>query len=211
MRRQGHLIVISGPSGVGKGTVCAELMRRRPDLTLSISATTRKKRPAEVNGENYYFYSVDEFNALIDDNRLIEFAQVHGNYYGTPRDFVEQKLEEGHDVILEIDVQGAMQVKRNSSEGVFIFLLPPKLHDLEDRIRHRATEQESEIALRLKNAEKEIAMLHDYNYAVVNDEVGTCAETISKIIDAENQRIDSNLIQSYWREFHDQSVIQRTF
>lgn len=210
MRRKGHLIVISGPSGVGKGTVCEELMRQRPDLTLSISATTRKKRPNEVDGENYYYYSVEEFNDLIDNGELLEYAQVHGNYYGTPRKFVEQKIEEGCDVILEIDVQGAMQVKENTDEGVFIFLLPPEVSDLEERIRHRATEDEAEIHLRLKNAEKELAMLNDYDYAVINDKVEDCANTIAKIIDAENQRIDSNLIHRYWREFNDQSVIQGT-
>lgn len=203
MRRSGHLIIISGPSGVGKGTVCAELMRIRSDLTLSISATTRPKRPKEVNGENYYFYSIEEFNDLIDRGELLEFAQVHGNYYGTPKAFVEEKIEEGHDVILEIDVQGAMQVKQNIDAGIFIFLLPPKVVDLETRIRKRATENEENILLRLKNAEQEISMLHDYDYAVVNDDVGRCAETISKIIDAENQRIDTELMTKYWREFND--------
>lgn len=203
MRRQGHLIIISGPSGVGKGTVCEALMKNRPDLTLSISATTRQKRTTEVDGENYHFFSIDEFNDLIDHGQLLEFARVHGNFYGTPRQFVEDKLNQGHDVILEIDVQGAMQVKQNTDEGVFIFLLPPKVYDLEERIRHRGTEAEADIKLRLKNAETEIAMLNDYDYAVINEDVQECAQTISKIIDAENQRIDANLINQYWREFHD--------
>nr|WP_072514196.1 guanylate kinase [Ndongobacter massiliensis] len=210
MRRNGHLIIISGPSGVGKGTVCAELMRRRPDLTLSISATTRRKRPTEIDGESYYFYSIEAFNQLIDDGELLEYAQVHGNYYGTPRRFVEEKINAGCDVILEIDVQGAMQVKRSMEDGVFIFLLPPEIRDLEERIRHRATENEEEIRTRLKNAGKDLSMLHDYDYAVINDQVETCAQTISKIIDAENQRIDADLIKYYWREFNDQSIIQGT-
>lgn len=207
MRRKGHLIIISGPSGVGKGTVCDELMRIRPDLTLSISATTRKKRSNEEDGESYYFYTEEEFNRLIDDGKLIEFAKVHGNYYGTPKAFVEEKLGMGRDVILEIDVQGAMKVKQNFGEGVFIFLLPPCVRDLEERIRSRATEKEEEILLRLTNAREEIAMLNDYDYAVVNEDVGECACMVSKIIDAENQRIDSKLLQKYWREFDDQSVI----
>lgn len=203
MRRHGHLIIISGPSGVGKGTVCAELMRIRPDLTLSISATTRPKRSYEADGENYYFFSEEEFNNLIEEGELLEFAEVHGNYYGTPKQFVVDKINEGHDVILEIDVQGAMQVKQNIDFGVFIFLLPPKVIDLEARIRHRNTETEDNIKVRLQNAEHEISMLHDYDYAVVNDNVDECAETISKIIDAENQRIDSDLMNKYWREFND--------
>ncbi len=203
MRRKGHLIIISGPSGVGKGTVCEALMKMRPDLTLSISATTRKKRETEVNGENYYFYSMDEFNDLIDNEELLEFAQVHGNYYGTPKKFVMENLERGNDVILEIDVQGAMQVKQNSDEGVFIFLLPPHVEDLEYRIRHRGQDAEEDICIRLGNAEKEISTLNDYDYAVINDKVDECASTISKIIDAENQRIDMKLMNKYWREFND--------
>ncbi|MDD7542604.1 MAG: guanylate kinase [Peptoniphilaceae bacterium] len=203
MGKIGHLIVISGPSGVGKGTVCAELMRIRPDLRLSISATTRAKRPAEVEGENYFFRSLNEFNQLIDEGKLIEFAKVHGNYYGTPKDFVVEQIQSGQDVILEIDVQGAMQVKQNMANGVFIFLLPPHRCDLEQRIRQRGTEEEEAIRVRMGNAKKEIAMLIDYDYAVINDQVDDCARTISHIIDAENRRINRNLLEEYWEEFHD--------
>ncbi len=203
MRRDGHLIIISGPSGVGKGTVCEALRAMRPDLTVSISATTRKKRPAEVDGENYYFYSIDEFNALIDHGELIEYAKVHGNYYGTPKNFVLEQLDAGADVILEIDVQGAMQVKRNMPGGVYIFLLPPHKKDLEARIRKRGTEDEDNIHLRICNARDEISMLHDYDYAVINEDVQECATMVSHIIDAENQRIDANLMKKYWEEFHD--------
>lgn len=203
MRRQGHLIIISGPSGVGKGTVCEALKKMRPDLKVSISATTRKKRPMEKDGENYFFYTKEEFNALIDEGALLEFAQVHGNYYGTPKAYVMEQLEQGEDVILEIDVQGAMQVKQNMPGGVFIFLLPPHRDDLEARIRKRGSEDEDSIHLRLFNAKKEISVLHDYDFAVVNDEVSRCAEMVSHIIDAENQRIDAKLIENYWEEFHD--------
>lgn len=203
MRRKGHLIIVSGPSGVGKGTVCEEIMRQRPSLKLSISATTRPKRPHEVSGESYFFYSMEEFQDLIAQNKLIEYAKVHGNFYGTPRDYVMENLEKGEDVILEIDVQGAMQVKENLDEGVFIFLLPPEIQDLADRLHHRGTEDEDQIALRLKNSQGELANLHNYDYAVVNDKVETCAETILHIIDAENQRIDAGLMKKYREEYND--------
>lgn len=203
MRREGHLIIISGPSGVGKGTVCQALRELRPSLKVSISATTRPKRPMEIDGENYYFYSMEQFNELIDHGELIEYANVHGNYYGTPRQYVLDQLEQGEDVILEIDVQGAMQVKQTMPGGVFIFLLPPHRVDLEERIRGRGTEDEKNILLRMHNAKDEISMLNDYDYAVINDDVEACARTISHIIDAENQRIDARLMKKYWEEFHD--------
>lgn len=203
MGRQGKLIILSGPSGVGKGTVCEALKAMRNDLKVSISATTRAKRPQEKDGENYFFYSPAEFNALIDRGELIEFAKVHGNYYGTPKAYVLDQLAAGENVLLEIDVQGAMQVKQNMPGGVYIFLLPPHRGDLESRIRKRGSENEDSIHLRLANAGKEISMLHDYDFAVVNDEVDRCAEMVSHIIDAENQRIDTELIETYWEEFHD--------
>lgn len=203
MRRQGKLIILSGPSGVGKGTVCEALKAMRNDLKVSISATTRAKRPQEKDGENYFFYTPAEFNALIDRGELIEFAKVHSNYYGTPKAYVLDQLAAGQNVLLEIDVQGAMQVKQNMPGGVYIFLLPPHRGDLESRIRKRGSENEDSIHLRLANAGKEISMLHDYDFAVVNDEVDRCAEMVSHIIDAENQRIDTELIETYWEEFHD--------
>lgn len=203
LNRRGHLIIISGPSGVGKGTVCSRLMEMSPELRLSISATTRKKRKGEVEGKNYFFKSVDEFKDLIAGHKLIEFAKVHGNFYGTPKEFVDKNIEEGHDVILEIDVQGAKQVKEFMDGGVFIFLLPPSLKDLEGRLRNRGTENEDQIELRLKNSREEIMQLNDFHYAVINDDVQDCAKRIMHIIDAENQRIDSKLIKFYKEEFND--------
>ncbi|MDD7593664.1 MAG: guanylate kinase [Peptoniphilaceae bacterium] len=203
MRREGHLIIISGPSGVGKGTVCTALKAMRPELKVSISATTRKKRPTEVDGENYFFYDENGFYELIQQGELIEYAKVHGNYYGTPKAYVMDQLDAGEDVILEIDVQGAMQVKQNMPGGIYIFLLPPHKNDLEARIRNRGTEDEANIELRLHNAQEEISMLHDYDYAVINEDVDECATLVSHIIDAENQRIDARLMRKYWEEFHD--------
>ncbi len=203
LRRKGHLIIISGPSGVGKGTVCSKLIEMSPDLRLSISATTREKRKGEVDGKNYFFKSVEEFKDLIAGHKLIEFAKVHGNFYGTPKEFVDKNIEQGHDVILEIDVQGAKQVKEFMDEGVFIFLLPPRLKDLEDRLRSRGTENDDQIELRLKNGREEIMQLNDFHYAVINDNVQACAQRIMHIIDAENQRIDSQLIKFYKEEYND--------
>ena len=203
LNRRGHLIIISGPSGVGKGTVCSRLMEMSPELRLSISATTREKRKGEVEGKNYFFKSVDEFKDLIAGHKLIEFAKVHGNFYGTPKEFVDKNIEKGHDVILEIDVQGAKQVKEFMDGGVFIFLLPPSLKDLEGRLRNRGTENEDQIELRLKNSREEIMQLNDFHYAVINDDVKDCAKRIMHIIDAENQRIDSKLIKFYKEEFND--------
>ena len=183
--RDGFLMVISGPSGVGKGTVCEALREKRDDIKYSISATTRRKRPGEVDGENYYFLSLDEFKEKVKRDEFIEHAKVHNNFYGTPRDYVEENIGKGNIVILEIDVQGALQVKKNFPGAVYIFLLPPNIEELRSRIVKRATEDEETINLRMHNAEKELSFIDKYDYAVVNDEVDDTVYKIECIIEAE--------------------------
>jgi len=188
-RRKGLLIVISGPSGVGKGTICTELLKRYDDIQYSISATTRKPRPGETHGREYFFYSVEEFQELVKKDAFLEWAKVYDNYYGTPRSIVERIIEEGKDCILEIDVQGAMQVRRKKPEGIFIFIVPPSKEELARRITCRGTESGTEIGKRLSQADGEMAHLHEYNYMVVNDEVSKAVEKIRNIILAERCRI----------------------
>jgi len=189
--KKGLLIVLSGPSGVGKGTVCKALLKKTNDLTYSVSATTREPRAGEVDGVNYFFKSREEFMQMIEEDRLLEYAEYVGNYYGTPCDFVEQKLTEGRDVILEIEVQGAMKVKEKFPNGIFIFLLPPSLDELKDRIRGRGTEQEHVIDSRMNVAVEEIALMENYDYAVVNDEIDLACKRIESIIIAEHCKIRS--------------------
>lgn len=187
--RDGFLLVLSGPSGVGKGTVCEALLSKRDDIKYSISATTRKKRPQEVNGENYYFLSLEEFKNQIDNNEFIEHAKVHGNYYGTPKSYVMERIEEGDIVILEIDVQGALQVKENYPGAIYIFLLPPDLKELRNRIEKRATEDKETIDLRMNNAQEELSFIDKYDYAVINDEIDTTVRKIESIIEAEKLKV----------------------
>ncbi|QQK07765.1 guanylate kinase [Miniphocaeibacter halophilus] len=187
--RDGFLLVLSGPSGVGKGTVCEALLDKRKDIKYSISATTRKKRPQEKNGENYYFLSLDEFKDKIDDGEFIEYAKVHGNYYGTPKSYVVDKIAEGDIVILEIDVQGALQVKENYPGAVYIFLLPPDMKELRSRIEKRATEDEETINLRMNNAKNELSFIDKYDYAVINDEIEKTVKKIECIIEAEKLKV----------------------
>ncbi|MGO4986644.1 guanylate kinase [Gallicola sp. Sow4_E12] len=189
--RDGFLLVLSGPSGVGKGTVCEALMKHRKDIKYSISATTRKKRPLEKNGENYYFMSQEEFKESIVNKEFLEYAQVHGNYYGTPKRFVTESVDSGDIVILEIDVQGALQVKENCPEAVYIFLLPPDLQELRNRIEKRSTEDEDTINLRMNNAQTELTFIDKYDYAVINDDVDKTVGKIESIIEAEKLKVTS--------------------
>lgn len=194
--QKGLLIVLSGPSGVGKGTVCTALRKRSSNLVYSVSATTREPRGNEVDGVHYFFKSRTEFQAMIAQDELLEWAEYMGNYYGTPRHFVEETLDSGRDVILEIEVQGALQIKRKFPDGVFIFLAPPSLPELKQRISGRGTETDESMSGRLEVAEQEIALIHEYDYSVVNDQVERACDRILSIIQAEHCRIDRLIKES---------------
>jgi len=182
---KGLLIVLSGPSGTGKGTVCKALLKKRPDIALSVSCTTRAPRAGEVHGQHYFFTDREDFERRIADGAFLEYANVFSNFYGTPRGFVEETLAQGKDVLLEIDVQGALQVKESAPDGVFIFLIPPSMEELEKRIRSRATETEEKICERLSKANAEMSLMDKYDYVIVNDEVDRVVEKIEAILTAE--------------------------
>ncbi|MBT1279687.1 guanylate kinase [Thermoanaerobacter sp. CM-CNRG TB177] len=191
-KKKGLLIVLSGPSGAGKGTICKALMEKEKDLKLSISATTRQPRSGEIEGKNYFFKSEEEFEKMIENDSFLEWAKVYGHYYGTPKDFVLKNLDEGNDVVLEIDIQGALKIKEKFPEGVFIFILPPSMEELKNRIKKRGTETEEEIIKRFKSAYEELNYVSRYNYVVINDSVEEAVEKINAIIIAEKCRVDRN-------------------
>lgn len=194
LNNKGLLIVISGPSGVGKGTVRKALFEREGhNLVYSISMTTRSPRCGEVNGEDYYFVSKEEFEAQIEKGNLLEYANFVGNYYGTPFDKVEEQLNSGNEVVLEIEVQGAMQVKEKMPEAVFIFIAPPSYNALSDRLHRRGTESEDIIKERLDKAEREIHEAPNYDYIVINDDVDNAADRIMAIIRAEHAKCARSL------------------
>ena len=190
--RKGLLILISGPSGTGKGTVCDLLRQKHPEISYSISATTRQPRPGEQDGVNYYFYTKEKFREMIDQGQLLEWAEVYGNFYGTPKQKVLDRLEAGEDILLEIDTQGALNVMKVMPEGLFIFLLPPSLEELAARLKGRGTETEESLHRRLGAAVDAIKLATKYRYVVVNDEVEDAQETIANIIEAEHHRSDLN-------------------
>jgi guanylate kinase len=190
MTDRGLLLVLSGPAGVGKGTVCKALRERMPNLVYSVSATTRNPRPGEVEGVNYFFKTKEEFRRMIEQDELLEWAEYVGNYYGTPRAFVESMLDAGRDVILEIEVQGALQVKKKFPQGTFLFLAPPDLEELENRIVGRGTESEEIIRRRMEVARSEIELMDHYDYVVVNDEIDCACQRIEAIITAEHLKKD---------------------
>jgi len=186
---RGLLYVISGPSGVGKGTLREKVFNIFPDLKYSVSVNTRPPRKSEIEGKDYYFVTVDEFKRMIKENKFVEWAIVHGDFKGTPIKFLIEELQKGRDVLLELDVQGAMQVKKNFPDGIFIFIAPPTWKDLEDRLRKRNTEVEKALEKRLKDARIEIKYKKNYNYLVVNDNIKTALKKIESIIIAERCKI----------------------
>ena len=193
--RKGCLIVVSGPSGAGKGTVCNAFLRAYPEVAYSISATTRAPRDGERDGVNYYFLDRAAFERMIAEGELLEWAEVYGNYYGTPLKKIEEKLAAGTDILLEIDTQGAMNVRKKFPEGIYVFILPPSLAELEKRLRGRGTDAEEVVARRLAAAAGEIAVAKEYTYTVVNDQVENAVKTISAIVTAEHARTGNHLAE----------------
>ncbi|WP_044566196.1 guanylate kinase [Anaerococcus provencensis] len=187
--KKGFLLVVSGPSGVGKGTVLHDLMNTQKNLVYSVSATTRNKRDGEIEGVSYFYKTHDEFKQMIDEDEFLEYAKVHNNYYGTPKEFVERKINEGKIVVLEIDVQGAVNVKQNTENAVFIFLAPPSLSELKNRIVGRGTETEQDINVRMKNARKELEYIKYYDYLVINDHINSAINSVNEIINAEKHKV----------------------
>ncbi|GAB6173606.1 guanylate kinase [Paradesulfitobacterium aromaticivorans] len=186
------LVVLSGPSGAGKGTLCRELLRQEPNIQYSVSATTRQPRPAEIEGIHYFFRTKAEFEGMIAKGELLEWAEFCGNYYGTPIFAMEQALSAGKDVILEIETKGALQVKKRIPDGLFIFVVPPSLEALSERIHKRGTEAEEVIAKRLATARQEIKLVTEYDYVVVNDEVPAAVHRLRSILVAEKCRVQRN-------------------
>lgn len=191
-KQRGLLLVLSAPSGGGKGTVLKELFKRDENLRLSVSATTRAPRPGEVHGQQYYFLSKEEFESMIASGGMLEHARYVGNYYGTPRAPVEAWLEEGHDVVLEIEVQGGQQVKKLCPWCVSVFLLPPSMEVLESRLRGRGTEEESLIQKRLAAAREEIPHAAEYDYIVYNAALEDAVADIEAILRAEKRKYERN-------------------
>ena len=189
---KGILVVVSGFSGAGKGTVMKRLMEKYDDYALSVSATTRKPRPGEEDGREYFFRTRDEFEKLIEEDALLEYARYVENYYGTPRSYVEEQLQAGRNVILEIEIQGAMKIKEKIPEALLVFVTPPTVEELERRLTGRGTETAQVIADRLARGGEEAEGMGQYDYILVNDTVEECVDHLHQIIVSEHSRVSRN-------------------
>ena len=193
MKTRGSLIVLSGFAGVGKGTVLKTLFETQEGYAYSVSATTRQPRPGEVDGVHYFFVSKERFEEMIQNDELLEYATYVGNYYGTPRAYVEEKLDQGFDVILEIEVQGALNIKKKVPDAILIYMLPPGAEILHERLKGRGTETNEVIAKRMLRAAQEAVCVSQYDYIIVNNDVDECAASLHALIRAQRLRVRSNL------------------
>lgn len=193
MNRKGILVVVSGFSGVGKGTLMRCLTERYGHYALSISATTRGPREGEIDGREYFFKTTEEFEQLIKENRLIEYACYCGNYYGTPRDYVEDQMEQGRDVILEIELQGALKIREQYPDALLLFVMPPDAQVLADRLRGRGTETDEVIKARLARAVEESVQVDEYDYMIINDDLDESVEQVHHLIDSQHNKINRNM------------------
>ena len=189
INKKGLLLVVSGPSGTGKGTICKDIVAKHEDINLSISATTRNPRVGEVEGKSYFFKTKEEFEAMVDRGEFLEHAMIYDNYYGTPKKAIFDELDMGRDVILEIEMQGAMQIKEVYPQAIFIFVLPPSLQELRNRIVGRGTETDEQIEKRFNSAYDEIKLLGDYDYFIFNNIVEKSSEEILNILEVEKNKV----------------------
>lgn len=195
MIKKGILFVISGPSGVGKGTITAGLFQQLTDLLLSVSVTTRNPREGEMEGKNYFFVQEDDFKRMIMNGELLEWAQVYNHYYGTPKHFVWENLASGRDILLELDTQGALQVKKSMPQGVFIFIAPPSIEDLAQRMINRGKDSADSMHTRLEACRSEMQQMQYYDYVVVNQELPEAVEKLKAIIVAERCRYNNMVME----------------
>jgi guanylate kinase len=197
MRRHGLIIVVSAPSGAGKSTLCSRLVRKLPRLKYSISYTTRPPRPGEKDGVDYFFTSVTEFREMMRGKKFVEWACVHGNYYGTPKHFLEKETQDGNDIVLDIDVQGGEKIRETFTDAVMIFIMAPSMSVLERRLRGRKKDSEDVIRRRLRDARKEIRYLPKYTYLVINDDLARATRDMEAIIAAEHLKLKHRTISGF--------------
>lgn len=189
MKKRGKIFVVAGPSGVGKGTVLTEMFKKHPELNLSVSVTTRAPRAGEADGVNYYFKTVDEFKELVENDRMLEWAEFAGNYYGTCFDIVQDAVEQGKDMVLEIEVKGAKQVKEKVKDAVFIFIYPPSFEELKRRLIGRKTETKEDVERRLNIMKEEIEQSKLFDYRIINDDLEKAVGELEKIIVKERENV----------------------